>query len=134
MKGILIAIGIIVLIGFSLDWVQTERKEQLQKKREKPRERRYIAGNLDRGKTGAAIMTLQDYQKAFTMFVLGRNRKPNSLQELIDENYLVWGADIDPYGQKYELVYEGKEAVISSPGPDKVRGTPDDIIKRIRVE
>jgi hypothetical protein len=131
---IIIVIIALVLIGMGLDWMQSAQKEETQKLAEKPRSEKFIPGNLDRGKVGGAKMQLHEYKQAFTMFKLNRGKNPASLQELIDTNYLPYGSDEDPFGQKYELQYVGREAVISSPGADKVRGTPDDLVERILVD
>jgi hypothetical protein len=56
------------------------------------------------------------------------------LKELVDTGYLPGANRYDPFGQEYELVYEGRDAIISSPGPDRVRGTPDDLVNRFLVD
>ncbi|MCG3198317.1 MAG: type II secretion system protein GspG [Candidatus Omnitrophica bacterium] len=131
---IIIIIAVLVIVGLGLDWVRSERKKQTQKLAETPKSEKYIAGSIDRGKVGGAQMALHDYKQAFVMFKLNKGKNPTSIQELIDANYLPYGAEVDPFGQRFELQYQGREAVISSPGSDRVRGTPDDIVTRILVD
>lgn len=131
---ILLVIVVIIVVGMALDWVRAARKEQEKKIAETPHAESYILGNLERGKTNAAVIALHEYGQAFTMYKLNRGTNPPSLQAMVDDGYLPSGAQNDPFGQLYELKYVGKEAVFSSPGADHVRGTPDDVVQRIQVE
>lgn len=131
---IVLAIAFIIFVGWALNRVQDTREAEIQKRRETPRSEKYIAGNLDRGKIAGAQIAAHDYKQAFTMFKLNKGKNPVSIQEMIDANYLQYGAENDPFGQKFELVYQGREAIISSPGADRIRGTPDDIVQKILVD
>lgn len=127
---------ILVAIGAMLNWVQEKGKEESKRLAAKPRAETFIAGNLNRGKAGAAVIVADNYAKAFQIYKLNRGKNPDSLKELVDTGYIQPGSEKDSFGQFYELVYEenGKTAVISSPGPDRVRGTSDDIVERFRVD
>jgi hypothetical protein len=129
-------IVVLVAIGAIMSWTQDQAKEERKRLAAKPRSETYIAGNLDRGKAGAAAIIADNYSKAFQMFKLNKQRNPESLKELMDTGYIQPGNEKDSFGQPFELVYEenGKLAVISSPGADRVRGTGDDIVERFRVE
>lgn len=127
---------ILLAIGYAMSWTQDKAEEERKRLAAKPRSETYIAGNLDRGKAGAAAIVADNYGKAFQMFKLNKQRNPNNLKELVDTGYIQPGNEKDSFGQPYELVYEdnGKLAVISSPGADRVRGTGDDIVERFQVE
>jgi hypothetical protein len=131
---LLIAIVILVAVAMALNWVQEARQAETRRLAEKPRSEKFIPGNIDRGKIAGAKISAHDYKNAFIMFKINKGKNPASIQELIDAHYLDYGAELDPFGQKYELQYVGREAVISSPGGDKVRGTPDDIVERVMLD
>ncbi len=125
---------IIVLVGLALDWVRESQKEQEKKIAETPHSQNYILGNLERGKTEAAMITVHGYGQAIMMYKINKGTNPPTLRALVDEGYLPSGSENDPFGQLYEMKYAGKEVVITSPGADHVRGTPDDIVQRVQVE
>jgi hypothetical protein len=131
---IVLVILVLIVAGMALDWFREARKEQEKKIAEAPHSENYILGNLERGKTGAAKIALNGYGQAFVMYKVNRGKNPPALRDLVDDGYLPSGAENDPFGQLYELKYAGKEAIITSPGADHVRGTPDDIVERIVVE
>jgi len=126
-------IVILVAVGWALSSWDQSMEERTQKEREKPRSEQYIAGNLDRGKAGAAAIDLNSYKTAVTMFVVNKGMRPQSLKEVVDAGYLPGGMERDPFGQMYELTYENDRAKITSPGADKVRGTPDDLVQEFPV-
>ncbi len=125
---------ILIVVGMALDYVREAQKEQEKKIAETPHSENYIIGNLERGKASAAMIAVHEYGQAFMMYKLNRGTNPPSLRAMVDDGYLPSGAENDPFGQLYDLKYAGKEAVISSPGADHVRGTPDDIIQKVQVE
>lgn len=124
----------LIVVGVVFDWAVKKGKEEQKRVFEKPRSEQYIVGNLDRGKIGAATIQVHDYKNAFLQFKLTKGRNPSNLKELVDEGYIQPGAEFDPFGQPYELQYQGRKAVISSPGADRVRGTPDDIVQEVLVD
>ena len=125
---------VLVLVAVGFDWAVEKGKQESKRLEEKPRSEKYIAGSLDRGKAGAAAIAIHDYKNAFMQYKLTKTTNPQSLKDLVKAGLIQPGMDRDPFGQEYELKYEGKEAVISSPGADRVRGTPDDIVQRIPVD
>ncbi len=51
-----------------------------------------------------------------------------TMNQLIQEKYLDPGAStVDPWNQPYTLTCEDDEVIVSSAGPDKKKGTSDDI-------
>jgi len=122
------------MIAMVFDWAVEQGKKEEKRLSEKPRSEQYIVGNLDRGKTGAATIQVFDYKNAFLQFKLTKGRNPKNLKEMVDEGYIQPGSEFDPFGQPYELQYVGRKAVISSPGADRVRGTPDDITQEVLVD
>ncbi len=126
---------LVILIGVAWllsAWDQSMEK-RTQEAREKPRSQQYIAGNLDRGKSGAAAIDLNSYKTAVTMYCVNKGMRPTSLKEVVDSGYLPGGMERDPFGQLYELTYQDDRAHITSAGADKVRGTPDDIHQEFPV-
>jgi len=127
-------IAILIGVAWLFNWMSEQREAETKRLSEKPRSEQYIAGSLDRGKTAGAVMTVHQYRDAFLRYKITRNANPESLKTLVNEGYLQPGSEFDPFGQLYELEYQGREAVISSPGADRVRGTPDDIIQRVVLD
>jgi hypothetical protein len=127
------AIVILVGIGWLLSTWDTAMEERTQKEREKPRSQQYIAGNLDRGKAGAAAIDINSYKNAIIMYNVNKGIRPQSLKEVVDAGYLPGGMEHDPFGQLYELTYQDDRAKITSPGADRVRGTADDILQEFPV-
>ena len=125
---------VLIVAGIALDWVREAQKEQAKKVAETPHSENYILGNLERGKTNAAMIAVHEYGRAIMMYKLQRNTNPPTLRALVEEGFLPSGAENDPFGQLYEMKYIGQEAVITSPGADHVRGTPDDIVQKVQVE
>ncbi len=78
-------------------------------------------------KARAPEFNLPALRTAMNQFYIDKGRYPQSLSELQQENLV--GTDIthDPFGQPYQLRYEGKTAILTSPGKDKQTGTEDDI-------
>ncbi len=126
-------IVILVGIGWLLSTWDRSMEERTQKEREKPRSQQYIAGNLDRGKAGAAAIDLNSYKNAIIMYNVNKGMRPQSLKEVVDAGYLPGGMDHDPFGQLYELTYTDDRAKITSPGADRVRGTADDMMQEFPV-
>lgn len=127
-------IVILVGVGWALSAWDQAVKERTQKEREKPRSQQYIAGNLDRGKAGAAAIDLNSYKNAIIMFRVNKGVRPDSLRAVVDAGYLPGGMDLDPFGQPYELTYQNDRARITSAGPDRVRGTADDRVEEFPVD
>ena len=131
---IILLIVAVIAIGMALDWVRQAQQEETRRIAETPHKDNYILGNLERGKADAAKISLHNYKQAFMLFRINKGTNPPSIQALIDENYLPAGSEKDPFGQLFELKYVGREAMITSPGADHVRGTPDDLIERFAVD
>lgn len=127
-------VAILLVVAMAIDWAVEKGKEESQRLAEKPRSEKYIVGNLDRGKGAVAAISVHDYKSAFIQYKLTKNANPKSLKDLVDAGYLPGGSELDPFRQPYELKYEGREAIISSPGEDRVRGTPDDRVERVVIE
>jgi len=60
-------------------------------------------------------------------FYIDKGRYPQNLAELQQDNLAGTDLTHDPFGQPYQLRYEGKNAILTSPGKDKQAGTQDDI-------
>lgn len=128
------AVLVILAVWLVISWVRDTQQEQQEKLSQQPRSANYITRNIDQGRQSTAAIQLEEYKRAMQMYRLNKGRSPASLRELVEENYLMAGAEFDPFGQPYDLQYESGEAVLRSPGVDKVRGTPDDIVNRFRIE
>ena len=64
---------------------------------------------------------------AMMQFHISKGRYPQNLDELETDNLAGRSLTHDRFGQPYRLQYEGKAAVLTSPGEDKQAGTEDDI-------
>ena len=125
---------VLILVALCFDWAVEKGKQESKRLAEKPRSEKYIVGSLDRGKAGAAAIAVHDYKNAFVHYKLTKTTNPKSLKDLVNAGLIQPGMERDPFGQEYELKYEGNLAVISSPGADRVRGTADDIVQKIQVD
>jgi hypothetical protein len=132
-KIILIIVALVV-VGMALDWFKAARLEQERKVAETAASEKPIVRHLERGKTDVARIAVHEYKQALLMHRINKGTYPPNMQALVDSGYLPSGSDLDPFGQRYELQYVGKQAIISSPGSDHVRGTPDDIVERIGID
>lgn len=64
---------------------------------------------------------------AMSQFRVDKGRYPRNLEELEVANLAGRDVTCDPFGQAYRLQYQGKAAILTSPGKDKQAGTEDDI-------
>lgn len=96
----------------------------------------YVPRFLEAGNKSAAEKDVQSLKAAVTMYHQQNGKKyPNNLDVLVDTSgdkvpYVDGGEDvlIDPWGNKYELKFNGKNnPYIVSGGPDGTIGTDDDI-------
>ena len=127
-------LAILVVVGLGIDWVKDSMEAEKKRVAEKRKSESYVTGSIERGKALGAVTDINSYKNAFVRYQVERNKNPKDLKTLVAERFLPGGYDIDPFGQPYELAYEGREAVISSPGSDRVRGTPDDIVMRVPAQ
>lgn len=96
----------------------------------------YVPRFLESGNKSAAQKEVQSLKTGVTMYWQQNRKYPNNLDVLVDTSgdkdpYVDGGEDvlIDPWGNKYELKFKGKNnsPYIVSGGPDGTIGTDDDI-------
>ena len=78
-------------------------------------------------KKKAPEFNLPALKTAMAEFHINKGRYPHTLAELETDNLAGWNLTHDPFGQPYQLNYQGKIAILTSPGKDKQAGTEDDI-------
>lgn len=66
-------------------------------------------------------------KKALKMFYIDHNRYPETIEELNQAGVVGSEATRDRFGNPFELSYRAKNAILSSPGKDEIKGTTDDI-------
>jgi general secretion pathway protein G len=78
-----------------------------------------------------AKQRVKEVMQGVTTFMIDNNNCPKGMDELVAQKYLAKGAAKDPWGKDFTLKCPGtndpETADISSAGPDKQDGTPDDI-------
>jgi general secretion pathway protein G len=78
-----------------------------------------------------AKQRVKEVMQGVTTFMIDNNNCPRGMDQLVAEKYLAKGAAKDPWGKDFTLKCPGtndpEAADVSSAGPDKQDGTPDDI-------
>jgi general secretion pathway protein G len=74
---------------------------------------------------------VKEVMQGVTTFMIDNNNCPQGIEQLVGQKYLSKGAAKDPWGKEFSLKCPGtndpEAADVSSAGPDKQDGTPDDI-------
>jgi general secretion pathway protein G len=90
-----------------------------------------VFNNYKRAQVKIAKERVKEVMQGVTTFMIDNNNCPQSLEQLVGQKYLSKGAAKDPWGKEFTLRCPGtndpEAADISSAGPDKTDGTPDDI-------
>ncbi|MFH1739511.1 MAG: hypothetical protein ABIH23_10935 [bacterium] len=78
-------------------------------------------------KKNSPEFNLPALKTAMMQFHINKGRFPQNLAELETDNLAGRDLTHDRFGQPYHLKYEGRTALLTSPGEDKQAGTEDDI-------
>lgn len=86
---------------------------------------------LDRAKKVGAEAEFNSIRTAFAMYYTTYGTFPKSLEELVNSRYIDRGALSDFWQQGYRTEIDGADLVLTSPGPDRIKNTKDDVSTRI---
>lgn len=86
---------------------------------------------VDRAKSIGVKSEFRNLKTAFMMYYTTYGEYPESLDELIDKNLIGPGIKEDFWRQGYRTEFKGSDLIITSPGPDRIKNTADDITERI---
>ena len=89
--------------------------------------------HLDRAKKVGAQGEFNTIKTAFVMYYTTYGEYPKSLEELVDKRMMGRDALTDFWRQGYRTEIEGTDLVLTSPGPDRIKNTKDDIATRISL-
>jgi general secretion pathway protein G len=94
-------------------------------------------GQADKAKRQAAWTQAATLKTAIGQFEMEVGRLPRNLEELVVEGDKNWPGPFldvgevpkDPWGSEFQMQVRGKQLRITSPGPDGLIGTDDDLWK-----
>ena len=89
----------------------------------------YAVGRMKDAKQATAQTELRTILAALDMYQVARGHFPDAslgLAPLVEGRYLKRPA-VDPWGHAFSYALENGEPVITSPGPDGLAGTDDDL-------
>lgn len=87
--------------------------------------------HLDRARRVGTEAEFSSIRTAFVMYYTLYGEHPRSLEDLISKGMIDRNAMNDFWRQGYRTTLEGTELVLTSPGPDRIMNTQDDIVTRI---
>jgi len=89
----------------------------------------YAMARYEDSRLATAKTELRTIESALDMYRLAKGRLPDpsaGLKPLLEGRYLKMPT-VDPWGQPFAYTLQNGEPVITSAGPDRVSGTPDDL-------
>jgi len=86
---------------------------------------------VDRAKNVGTKVEFHGIKTAFVMYYTMYNEYPKKLEDLVEKRYLGQDALSDFWKQGYRTDLDGKDLILTSPGPDRIKNTKDDINERI---
>lgn len=89
---------------------------------------------LTRAKSVASEAEIASIRTAFAQYYLTFNRFPTSIDEMIEKKLLDRNALADPWFQEYRYELQETKLIITSPGPDRIKNTGDDVHKEIPLQ
>ncbi len=75
----------------------------------------------------ATTANVQTIRTQLAAFISDLNRRPKSLQEMVDLNYLAAPDILDPWGEAYCEEWTEEILILTSKGDDRGGNTPDDL-------
>ena len=89
-----------------------------------------VFAQFKRAQVRIAKQRVKEVMQGVATFMIDNNTCPKGMADLVAQKYLAKGAAKDPWGKDFTLKCPGTQdpdsADISSSGPDKQDGTPDD--------
>jgi general secretion pathway protein G len=90
-----------------------------------------VFAQFKRAQVRIAKQRVKEVMQGVATFMIDNNNCPKGMEDLVAQKYLAKGAAKDPWGKDFTLKCPGTQdpdsADITSSGPDKQDGTPDDI-------
>lgn len=86
---------------------------------------------LEKARVKTARVELQTLKNAMDLYRVQHGRTPVTLDALAAER-LIERVPVDPWGESYQLVWDGAAGVLGSGGPDKRWGNEDDVRLELR--
>jgi hypothetical protein len=89
--------------------------------------------HVNRAKNVGTEPEFANIRTAFVLYYSTYNEYPKSLQELVGRGMIDQGALRDYWQQGYRTEIDGTDLVLTSPGPDRIKNTKDDLSTRISL-
>ncbi len=89
--------------------------------------------HVNRAKNVGTEAEFANIRTAFVLYYSTYNEYPKSLQELVGRGMIDQGALRDYWQQGYRTEIDGTDLVLTSPGPDRIKNTKDDLSTRISL-
>ena len=90
-----------------------------------------VFNNFKKAQVKIAKQRVGEVMQGVTQYMIENNSCPRSMDDLVGQKYVTKQAAKDPWGKDFTLRCPGQKdpesADVSSSGPDKQDGTPDDI-------
>ncbi len=84
---------------------------------------------IEKARIGTAKTSAKTIRNAATMWMIhGGGEGCPTAEQLVKDKSLDVGGQKDPWGENFEIVCQGSEAIVWSRGPDKKQGGEDDIV------
>ncbi len=85
-------------------------------------------GELESARVAMAAVGARDIESAVLQWQVSRGSTCPSVDDLVRERFILPSRATDPWGEKYNVSCTGDgAAAVTSAGPDKQRGTADDV-------
>ena len=88
---------------------------------------------VDRAKNVGTQTEFNTIKTGFVMYYTSYGEYPRSLEDLVAKGYIPREALSDFWQQGYRTELQGSDLVLTSPGPDRMKNTRDDIETRISL-
>ena len=116
-----------------------EKKKEVSDPRKPPDDIDDLLGaqhvqNLQRARRAGTLGDMHAIKTATVQYYTEKSQMPATLDDLVQAGYLSQSALKDPWDQRIRSEFKGREWILTSSGPDRIKNTSDDIVQTVPVQ